>query len=257
MMDWFGQASAPYYFMKRTYEPTHIALDLERLLWRAGETIDLNAKIINASTAYPDVKVSISVLDDQFKQLFNNDQFSDIKKGTSVAHEKLGSYSIPDNYRDRFLFIIVELKDNNNNLLSRSVYYPRVLSMLDNPVFYKKYIGEPIPWITLENGPWLKSTVSLTTTSLDIRVVSHIKDKNGNNKVKLKIKNTGDTPAFMTKIDVVGAKRTFFATDNYFWMNPGEERTIALTLRFREDIINKNIALKISALNAKSISIFI
>ena len=24
MMDWFGHAGAPYYFLKRTYEPTHI-----------------------------------------------------------------------------------------------------------------------------------------------------------------------------------------------------------------------------------------
>jgi beta-mannosidase len=252
MMDWFGQVTAPYYFLKRTYEPIHIALDLERLLWKTGESIDLNAKIINASVAYPDVKVSISVYDDQFKQIFNKEQFSDIKKGTSVTYEKLGSYSIPDNYKDRFLFIVVELKDSNDNSLSKSVYYPRVLSLMDDPVFFIKYIEEPIPWIILDEGPWLKPGIQKNRTSLRVKLISNSSLSNERSCLKINVENTGNLPSFMTKADILGIDRAFFASDNYFWLAPGETRDIEIQVLWREETKNKKITLLASAWNAEN-----
>jgi beta-mannosidase len=251
MMDWFGQAAAPYYFLKRTYEPLHIAVDLERLLWKSAESIDLKVKIINSSDAVPAATISVSIYDDKFNPLYNKKQSIDVTQGTSVSNHNFDSYTIPGDYKDRFLFIVTELIDKEGSLLSRSVYFPRVLSGMDDPDFYNKYIREPIAWITLEKGPWLKPTVNATLTSLNVEMISHEKREDGNYELKLNIENTGRIPAFMTKIDVEGAKRIFYASDNYFWINPGEEKTIDLTLKFREEIDNKKIALKVGAWNTK------
>ena len=250
MMDWFGQAAAPYYFLKRTYEPLHIALDLDRLLWRSGESIDLKVKITNSSIAYPNVKISINIYDDRFKLVYSKRHSINVTKGTFVIQENFDSYIIPDNYKNRFVFIVTELENAEGNLISRSVYYPRVLSRMEDKEFYKEYVENPIPWITLDKGPWLKPTVAGTLTSLDTKIISNIQDEYGNTKVTLKIKNIGKIPAFMTKIDIEGAKRIFYASDNYFWMNSGEEKIVNITLKFREDFTTKKITLNVSAWNS-------
>jgi len=43
---------------------------------------------------------------------------------------------------------------------------------MDDPTFYAKYIAEPIPWITLDKGPWLKPTVANTKTSHELKITA-------------------------------------------------------------------------------------
>jgi beta-mannosidase len=123
--------------------------------------------------------------------------------------------------------------------------------MMDDTAFYYKYLSEPIPWITLDKGPWLKPTVANSKTSLDIKVIGNSPLKDGNSEIQLLLKNTGKIPSFMTTIDISGAKRIFYASDNYFWLAPGEEKIISMTLSFRENSINKKIAIMTGAWNAK------
>jgi beta-mannosidase len=255
MMDWFGQPVAPYYFLKRTYEPTHIAIDLPRLLWKSGETIELKAKVTNAAIAYPGAKFSVTVYDDRFKQMGKEETTADVAEGTSVTNVPFNSYNIPGDYKDRFIFLLAELKDASGKLISRSVYYPRVLSMMDDTAFYYKYLSEPIPWITLDKGPWLKPTVANSKTSLDLKVKGNNPLKDGNSEIQLLVKNTGKTPSFMTTIDVLGAKRIFYTSDNYFWLAPGEEKIISMTLSFRENTLDKKIEVSAKSWNAKVIKV--
>ncbi len=255
MMDWFGQPVASYYFLKRTYEPTHVALDLSRLLWKSGENIELQAKVINAVSAYPQAKVIVTVYDDRFKQMGKKEKVADVTAGTSVNNVLFGNYKIPEDYKDKFLFLIAELKDASGKLISRSVYHPRVLSMMEDTAFYLKYLAEPIPWITLDKGPWLKPTVEKSKTSIDFKILTNNLSKDGNSEIQLLVKNNGKVPSFMTTVDVLGAKRIFYASDNYFWLAPGEEKKINMTLSFRENITGKKIELKAGAWNAKSIKV--
>ena len=55
----------------------------------------------------------------------------------------------------------------------------------------------------------------------------------------------------MTTVDIKGAKRIFYASDNYFWLAPGEEKQISLTLSFRENVADKKVEVHVSAWNAK------
>jgi beta-mannosidase len=255
MMDWFGQPVAPYYFLKRTYEPTHVALDLPRLLWKSGESIELQAKVTNAVSAYPQAKVTVTVYDDRFKQMGKKEKVADVTAGTSVTNVLLGSYKIPEDYKDRFLFLIAELKDASGKLISRSVYHPRVLSMMEDTAFYLKYLAEPIPWITLDKGPWLKPMVANSKTSLELKIIDNTPSKEGNSEIQVVVKNIGKIPAFMTTIEIEGAKRIFYTSDNYFWLAPDEEKKINMTLSFRENITGKKIELTAGAWNAKAIKV--
>ncbi|GAB3710372.1 glycoside hydrolase family 2 protein [Spirosoma flavus] len=239
MMDWFGQAAAPYYFLKRTYEPTHVALDLPRLLWASGETIPFLAKVTNAQAAMPGCKMSVTVFDDQFASLWTSEKPVAVSTGPSVSSATMGSFTIPADYKDRFLFVVTELKDKVGRLVSRSVYYPRSLTMLDDKPFHDKYVAEPIAWPTLEKGPFLKSTAQKTATRLESKILSMTSlGEPGSQPVQavfsVQVRNVGTVPAFMTKIDVIGTKRALVADDNYFWLAPGESRTLSADILWRE-----------------------
>lgn len=255
MMDWFGQPVAPYYFLKRTYEPTHIAIDLPRLLWKSGEMMELKAKITNASIAYPAATISVVVYNDQFKQLYKEEKSTDVLQGTSVTDVSLGRYTIPLDYKDKFLFLAAELIDASGKLISRSIYFPRVLNRMDDSNFYAKYIDEPIPWVTLDKGPWLKPTAAKTQTKLkaEILAIKSISTERG--QIKVKVTNIGKVPAFMTNIDITGIKRAFYATDNYFWLAPSESREITMEVLWREPSLSKNIVLEMGAWNVKKLMI--
>lgn len=252
MMDWFGQAAAPYYFLKRTYEPTHVALDLPRLLWKGGETITLTAKVTHApSSKIHGAKARVICYDDKFAEIYRDEAIVDIAAGPSVTTTPLGSYSIPSDYRDRFLFALIELEDASGKLISRSYYYPRVLERLEDEAFYEQYINEPIPWINLDNGPWLKPTVAETPAKLTANVVDVTSQSSERATIKVRVQNRGKVPAFMVKVDIESVKRVFYASDNFLWLPPGETVEIILNVQWREKVKGKNAKMSISAWNAK------
>ena len=234
MMDWFGQAAAPYYFMKRTYEPTHVALDLDRLLWAPGEDIRLETRVTHAPGNQVSGKVSVTVYDDQFTRLWRKELGASLRKGPSVNGTDFGSYRIPAGYKDRYLFVVAELRGAGGNLVSRSVYHPRVLSKMEDKAFFEQYTKEPIPWITLDKGPWLKPTVARAPTRLQASVVSRKAVAGDRSQLTIRVTNQGDVPSFMTKLDITGTKRAFFASDNYFWLAPGESREIMMEVLWRD-----------------------
>ncbi|MFN4146572.1 MAG: glycosyl hydrolase 2 galactose-binding domain-containing protein [Runella sp.] len=255
LMDWFGHAAAPYYFLKRTYEPTHIALDLPRLLWKAGEKMPMSVKIMNASPTKIAGKITLIVFDDTFKEIQKQEQIITIANGTSVSESKMKEFNIEDDYQDRFLFVVVELKDATGKLISRSFYYPRVLARMNDKAFYEKYVNEPINWITLEKGPYLKATVANTAAKLEGYFVSSQEISGQRSQWKVLVKNSGKTPAFMTKIEIAGAKRAFVADDNFFWLAAGESREVSLDILWREPSNKHNAILEFSAWNAPKVTI--
>ncbi len=251
MMDWFGQPVAPYYFLKRTYEPTHVALDLPRLVWASGESVQLLGKVTHSKEINIFGTLSVKIYDDTFNPLWKNEMPVKIEQGPSVVQINIGEYRIPHDYKDHFLFIVAELTDNNGRQISRSLYYPRVLKQMDDNTLHDKYVNEPIPWITLNNGPWLKPTVAKSQTKLKAELVSNQSISAGKSKLNVKVSNQENIPAFMTKLDIAGAKRAFCATDNYFWLAPGESREIEIDVLWREPSAKSNIVITAEAWNAK------
>jgi beta-mannosidase len=254
MMDWFGQAGAPYYFLKRTYETTHIAVDLQRLLWAPGEKIDLTIKVTQTiATNAGTYTASINVYDDELKSLYKVEKPIIIGSATAVSTLSGASFAIPYHYKDRFVIIVADLRNAKGLLVSRSFYYPRSLSKMEDKTFYNKYINEPIAWVTLEKGPWLKPTISKTKTSLWVSQLSRKDISAAESEIKLLVRNTGSKPAFMVKVDITGVKRAFYASDNFIWLEPGESKTISLNLLWREK--KSNACLEASSWNADPVTI--
>lgn len=253
LMDWFGQAAAPYYFLKRTYEPTHIAIDLPRLLWAKGEEVPLNVKITNANSALSNATVAVRFYNDKFELLAEKSKICNVLAGTSVTSEKLGSISLPANYANRFFFLFAELKDEKGKVVSTSWYFPRSISKMEDKEFREKYLSEPIAWTTFEQGPWLKPTIAQTKTTCELEVLSSQEISSNRSMMKVRVKNIGKVPAFMGKIDISGTKRASVASDNYFWLAPSEEKEIIVDVLWREPENKQKSEVTFSAWNVKMI----
>ena len=240
LVDGHNQPVAPYYFTKRTFEQIHVAVRMERLLWAAGETVEMSPAVVNhTDNQFSGSTVNIKALDYTFNTLWSASQKTDIKKGVCVENLKRETFVIPKDYQNKFFFIIAELMDDNNQMISRSVYWPRTTQLMDDPVYRDKYVKEPQPWPVFENGPWLKPTVSKTKTTLAIDEVNVIDKTDDRLVLSVSISNTGKYPSFMTQINLE-EDFCFYLSDNYFWLSPGEKKQLEMHIRLdNEDKISQ------------------
>ncbi len=251
LVDGFGHPTAPYYFLQRTYEPTHIMVRLQHLLWAPGEEAPLTMSVLHA----PDLMraglfASVEVMNDRFETLWRQERAIALSPGPSVADFDLGQFQIPADYNNRYFFVVAELKDQAGRLVSRSAYWPRTLSMLEEEAGRREFRSKPSEWPALENGPWLKPSVAASPTQLEIYLLSTSAGPASRTTIRARVKNIGGTPSPVTRIDVTGTKRSFFATDNFFWLPPGEERDITLDVLWRDAATRGSAALEISSWNA-------
>lgn len=244
LVDAFGQPSAPYYFLKRTYETTHAAMVLPRLLWGPGEEMPLDVAVLHAHPVSIDgTHVTVRVYDRHLKPIFSVTKPVAIRPGPSVNRVSAGFLAIPAAAADSFLFVVVELNDRDGRQLSRSVYWPRCLRSFEDPAMRSQWTASPQPWPTLVQGPWLKPQVSAARTQLALSVLSRTADS-----ARIRVSNTGTLPAFPVQLEVDGGKRAFSATDNYFWLAPGEQRAIEVKILWRTK--PEKLCLTITAWNA-------
>lgn len=252
LVDGFGQPSATYYFLKRTYDPTHVLIDIKRLLWAPGEEFPVKAKVLNAVGQRGFAgKIEVRILDEQFKEVWKKEGAIQVSAGTSVSSTDLGTFLIPENYKEKIFFAVATLYDDSGKIISQTNYWPRTIKQMENNEFYQKYINEPMVWPTLESGPWLKPTVAKSKTSIKVSNVKLESYKDQQGVLSFTVENTGNKPSFMTQIEIEGVKRLFFATDNFFWLEPGESKEIKMELKLREEKRSSSFNLVVSSWNAK------
>jgi beta-mannosidase len=253
MVDGLGHPTAPYYFLKRTYEPVHVLAKVEHLLLAPGESMPVNAAVTNSEAAgRAGLTVTARVLDDRFQEIWKRSAPIALKPGPSVAAAQMGSVELPKR-GDCYLFLLMELRDASGALVSRSVYHPRVLNMLSDAKALDEFRRAPKEWPSLDKGPWLKPAVAANVTSLSLEMVEQKAVARGRTEIRVRVRNTGRQPAFPVKVDVTGAKRSFFASDNYFWLAPGESKMVTAEILWREPG-HSTAAVAAGAWNAATIS---
>jgi beta-mannosidase len=251
LVDGMGHAGACYYFLKRTYEPLHVMVQLPHMVWGAGEEVPMRARVLNLTCGdAAAVRLELAVLDAGFRPVWQQHANVAVPASPAVAETDCGCFPIPAAFADTFFLVVAEAHGADGALLSRSVYWPRCLSAMSDPAFAESYRAEPRPSLTLSNGPWLKPQVASQPTSLRLSSVRHRVDGDGRSRISCLVKNTGRTPAFPVKLDISGAKRMFYASDNYIWLAPGEERRLTLDVTWREPVCARTIELSVEAWNA-------
>ncbi|MDR1524981.1 MAG: hypothetical protein LBS79_06990, partial [Tannerella sp.] len=251
LVDGHGQPVAPYYFTKRCFEQTHVFALMERLLWASGDTVEIEPFVINHSdNAYPGTTVKLTVLDDAFKPFYTGSQTVNAGKGVSLAKQEKISFIIPESYRDRYFIVLSEMFDAGGKLVSRSVYWPRSTTLMDNNGYKNKYVNEPQAWPSFDKGPWLKPVMAKTGTKLEI-TEAKVKNRTSDRLViAVEVKNTGKHPAFMTQLDI-NEENEYYLSDNFFWLSAGETKKIEMVVRIDNKTPISGIFLNLSAWNVK------
>jgi beta-mannosidase len=237
LIDGLDQPTASYYFLKRTYEPTHVLVKLPELVWGKDEKIPITLSVLHTFPApLGGLKVSAEIFGGKFEPLWRQERPLIAKAGPSVNNVELGEFAIPDSLQHKFFFVVAELKPANGKLLSRSVYWPRCLKAMEDPEFRKRYRASPQPSLIFEHGPWLKRQVTSVapSTSLKLGLLSSRDIESNRSHLKVRLLNTGRAPAFLAQIDIQGTRRAFYATDEYFWLSPGEERDLEVEVLWRD-----------------------
>jgi len=249
-VDASDQATAMYYFLKRTYEPTHLVVRLPQLTWAPGEKVPITIAVVHARSNTSRLTASVEILDDKFDSLWKRAGTVLVKPGPSVTNLELSSFEIPEGLADRFFFVVAELKQPDGTLVSRSVYWPRCLKLMADPEFRKKYRMAPQPSLQFEHGPWLRPQVTATHTSLDLHVVSEKPDGENQSRLRVLVRNTGAKPAFFTQFDIEGTKRAFYGTDNFFVLPRGEERSLEFEVLWKDPAARNKAVFTVRAWNA-------
>ena len=253
LVDGYGQPAAPYYFLKRTYEKTHIAALMPRLIWKAGEKIPFELSITNFGKIEKPTTAQLNVYNNKFEKVSSNKfNVGTFPEGSSLKKISGGEFEIPSSFTDTFFFVEAILYDADGKVISNSVYYPRCLKLAEDERTYKRLNRFPIPykdyfpWITLKNGPWLKPTIKAAPKAeLETKIISE-KCDGKNCSAMLEIANNSDVPAFMTQIKVAGAFR-YYADDNFFWLAPKSKKQIKVV--WQKD--NAPCEIKVEAWNSK------
>ncbi|MGD0010922.1 MAG: sugar-binding domain-containing protein [Terriglobia bacterium] len=251
-IDGLDQPTSSYYTLKRTYEPTHIVVRLPALVWAKGEKIPISISVVHAPpTGLAALTVSVDILDPQFHPVWNEKRQMDVQPGPSAKGLEMGEFTIPDSLEDKFFFVVAEVKQADGSLVSRSVYWPRCLKLMSDPDFRAKYRGSPQPSLNFEHGPWLRPQVAAVRTSLDLMVISRKDISDSESAVRVRVRNTGASPAFDAHVDIAGTKRAFYGTDNDLWLMPGEERTMDFTVLWRDPAAHAGALVTAGAWNAE------
>ncbi|MBC8033891.1 MAG: beta-mannosidase [Chitinophagaceae bacterium] len=260
LVDGLAQPTASYYFLKRTYAPVSITVKLPFLMWAPGEKINIQTALLHNALSKPvNGKVSVSIYSSNFKKVWYKESGAvTVTGGTGVQLASLGAFTIPEAFRDQFFFIVAELRSPQGGLISRASYWPRCLTLLEQDSVKDILRKEPsnydqlqAAWIALPKGPWLQPAVEKTPTALTMKVTGTTQLGTDRSRVKLRVSNTGLVPSFMTQIDITGAKRSFYATDNFTWMAAGETREFDIEVLWRGD--SRNAALEVRSWNAPAV----
>ena len=111
-------------------------------------------------------------------------------------------------------------------------------------------VSDNFYWKGKENGNY-KSLLQLPKTKLTESTL--VSQENGEWTISCTLKNDTEVPALMVRLNTVGDKSgerilPAFYTDNYFFLMPGEEKTVSITLSQR-DARGERPVLKVEGFN--------
>jgi beta-mannosidase len=253
LVDGGDQPLAPYYALKRTYEPQHVLLDIDRLLWKSGENFVVRVKSLNAAKQKGfKGNVSVRIFDDSYKILYDKKQPIEISDGIAVNQVDFEPFTIPNDYKNRYFYVVTELFGTDGKFVSRSVYRPRTIKAMEDSEYFKKFVSAPIAWITLNEGPWLKDTIQKSPkTTLNIKRTEPKPINSRDFEQILTVSNTGNVPCPLVILDIASTDVVVDCCDNYFWLDSGETKTITATIHARDGKESKPLNVNVRSWNVE------
>lgn len=247
VVDGLGQPTYPYYAVRNSFAPLNVCLCLQWSVIAPYEEIPLKVKVFNQNNAdIDDAQIAVTVY------------YPDM----SVAGIQVKRYS-PDmdefdfepfrpgeKFEDKAFLIAADIIQNNQSI-SRTVYFIRCTSLLKDCEVWKRCREMPAPNLFFEKGPWLKDCIQNAPKAfLNCKNAAVSKDSKYV-YVEVTLENCSETAAFPVVLNTESQR--YMATDNFFLLNAKETKKIRITMEQKENTMDETIT--ISAWNSNVLKI--
>ncbi len=251
LMDGAGHPLAPYYAVKKAFQPLNITLALEHMTFRPGETVPLRAGLVNnIGRAAEGLEAALELFDPEGRLARRFARRVSVEAGARAETLSLGEFALPEDWTDKYFFVRLTLRNETKTLCDK-MYWPRVLSLLADEEILSQRRAGPQPNLTMEQGPWLKAQVTENGGArLAGRLIAQGWDEE-RQWADVEIENRGEKFAFPVRLE--GASLPCAVSDNYFALMPGESRRVRVTFFRREGGLERSIS--VSAWNEENIEV--
>ena len=248
MVDGLGEPIAPYYSVKNSYSPVLCFASLTEIDYAPGEEIVIPTRIINETEEKICGTVTVDIFTPSLEKCAS-------EKAKVCAENYLTdalsvNFKIPKEWADKDFFVRTTL-ENQNGIVSSCFYPLKCLSIMSDNDFRKDWRENIHENLIMEKGPFIREQVE---NSAKAEIFAEVIENRRNGrristKVKLCCKNA---PAYPVHLEVCEDGTTSYHSDNWFFMDAGEEKTVTVETRIKGDV-KDNCTLRISAWNSEDV----
>jgi beta-mannosidase len=254
IVDGLGRPLSVYYDVKRAYgSPWPCAMPLH-LNYAPGDEVELPLAVLGeaAQPAMKGLRMAVRLMgpDLRERQAWRELPPFDMAEGAESCRGPSVRFSVPREFARAFFFAVLDLSDAQGRPRARNVYTFRCPPQLEDEAFRTQYRAKAAQGLLLDNGPWLRTQVEKLPAKLSCRLVSAEQDGEAGARLVAEVKNEGSVPAVKACVEVAGSVR-FVADDAYFWLEPGETRTVRLRVQAQPGTPSAHLRLSASAWNAR------
>lgn len=253
LVDGLGRPNAVYYEVKRAYGSPWPCAMPPHLNYAPGDEVELPLAVLGeaAGAAQKGLRLAVRLLgpDLRERQAWRDLPTFDLAPGAESCRGPSVRFAVPPDFARAFFFVLLDLSDAAGQPRARNVYAFRCPPQLEDPAFRAQYRAQNKQGLLLDKGPWLRKQLEKTATTLACRTLSSAPAEGDSVRVTAEVRNAGARPAVKVDVEVSGADRAV-ADDAYFWLEPGESRTVKLRVQPKPGVEAAGLRASASAWNA-------
>ena len=221
LVDGHGEPLAPFYYLKHAYRNLEAHVALDEISVAPGEEIRLPLRVMNEYAADTDgITGRLTVYDPALRKAEEK-----VWK-ISDMDGKCESFRVPEEWSEHFFFVTLTL-EKDQRVIDRQVWWPKCLSRLADEKARAEFRQSPKENFRFESGPWLRNQIRAAGGAKLEAKVEKAEFEGRRARVLLRLKNTGEAPAFPVTLGFASPAIRDLPQDNYFLLEPGEERLIS------------------------------
>jgi beta-mannosidase len=228
LVDGLGRPLAVYYEVRRAFGSPWPCAQPPYLNYVPGDRVELPLAVLSeaAQPAPKGLRMTARLLGPDLRERrvwrdlppFDGTEGAEACKGPSV------SFEVPAEFARAFFFVALDLSDAAGHPKARNVYAFRCPPQLEDAAFRTAYRAQNSRGLLLDKGPWMRPQVEKAPTTLSCRVLAVEREPATQVRVRAEVRNAGALPAVNVCVEAEGA----VADDAYFWLEPGEVKTVTL-----------------------------
>ncbi len=255
MLDGDADPVATYYAVKNAYSKVEIHLALKELVYAKEDMVELDVRIINESEEAVTGTAVTTIYSPDLKEVYKKTQTVTMAADQYQTAVNMGEFRIPAQWKDEYFFLHTALYGEDGEKISQSIYWPMVLTAMEDAEFKAARRTDNETVLTHEEGPWLMPQLRKLCDGRELIAQIEKLERSGDRITGvLRVQNSADLPVFPVKIIVLNEGMVQCLDDDSFWLEAGECRKIGFMIR-NDMQSQEKISFSVRAWNTKEVII--